>query len=299
MEWLNYHHLLYFWTVARTGGVSAASAELRLAQPTISGQLRLLEEHFGEKLFHRVGRRLELTDMGRLVYRYAEEIFMLGRELTDAVRGRPTGRPLRFAVGIADQLPKLIAYRLMEPALKLPEPVRLVCHEDKPERLLADLAVHALDLVLTDAPLNPTINVRAFSHLLGECGTTIFGAKALAGRYRRGFPRSLDGAPFLMPTDNTVLRRNLDQWFSQLDLRPQVVSEFEDSALLKAFGERGVGLFAAPTAIEAEVRRQYGVQIIGRVEQVRERFYAISVERRLKHPAVVAISEAAKEKLFG
>ena len=299
MEWLNYHHLLYFWTVARTGGVSAASAELRLAQPTISGQLRLLEEHFGEKLFHRVGRRLELTDMGRMVYRYAEEIFTLGRELTDAVRGRPTGRPLRFAVGIADQVPKLIAYRLMEPALKLPEPVRLVCHEDKPERLLADLAVHALDLVLTDAPLNPTINVRAFSHLLGECGTTIFGAKALAGRYRRGFPRSLDGAPFLMPTDNTVLRRNLDQWFSQLDLRPQVVSEFEDSALLKAFGERGVGLFAAPTAIEAEVRRQYGVQIIGRVEQVRERFYAISVERRLKHPAVVAISEAAKEKLFG
>ena len=299
MEWLNYHHLLYFWTVARTGGVSAASAELRLAQPTISGQLRLLEEHFGEKLFHRVGRRLELTDMGRLVYRYAEEIFMLGRELTDAVRGRPTGRPLRFAVGIADQVPKLIAYRLMEPALKLPEPVRLVCHEDKPERLLADLAVHALDLVLTDAPLNPTINVRAFSHLLGECGTTIFGAKALAGRYRRNFPRSIDGAPFLMPTDNTVLRRNLDQWFSQLDLRPQVVSEFEDSALLKAFGERGVGLFAAPTAIEAEVRRQYGVQIIGRVEQVRERFYAISVERRLKHPAVVAISEAAKEKLFG
>jgi len=299
MEWLNYHHLLYFWTVARTGGVSAASAELRLAQPTISGQLRLLEDHIGEKLFHRVGRRLELTDMGRMVYRYADEIFTLGRELTDAIRGRPTGRPLRFAVGIADQVPKLIAYRLMEPALKLPEPVRLVCQEDKPERLLADLAVHALDLVLTDSPLNPSINVRAFSHLLGECGTTIFGATALAARSRRGFPRSLDGAPFLMPTDNTVLRRSLDQWFSQHDLRPQIVSEFEDSALLKAFGERGVGLFAAPSAIEAEVRRQYGVQVIGRIDQVRERFYAISVERRLKHPAVVAISEAAREQLFG
>lgn len=299
MEWLNYHHLLYFWTVARTGGVSAASAELRLAQPTISGQLRLLEEHVGEKLFHRVGRRLELTDMGRMVYRYADEIFTLGRELTDAIRGRPTGRPLRLAVGVADQVPKLIAYRLMEPALKLPEPVHLVCQEDKPERLLGDLAVHALDLVLSDAPLNPSINVRAFSHLLGECGTTIFGAKSLAARFRRGFPRSLDGAPFLMPTDNTVLRRSLDQWLSQHELRPQVVSEFEDSALINAFGERGVGLFAGPSAIEAEIRRQYGVQVIGRVEQLRERFYAISVERRLKHPAVVAISEAAKEKLFG
>lgn len=299
MEWLNYHHLLYFWTVARAGGVSAASAELRLAQPTISGQLRMLEEHFGEKLFHRVGRRMELTDVGRLVYRYADEIFTLGRELTDAVRGRPTGRPLRFAVGVADQVPKLIAYRLMEPALKLSDPVRVVCHEDKPERLLAELAVHSLDLVLTDAPMNPSVKVRAFSHLLGECGTTIFAARALASRYRRNFPRSLDGAPMLMPTENTVLRRSLDQWFAQHELRPAVVSEFEDSALLGAFGERAIGLFAAPTAIEAEVRRQYGVQVIGRLEQVRERFYAISIERRLKHPAVLAISEAAKEKLFG
>ena len=299
MEWLNDHPLLYFWTVARTGGVSAASAELRLAQPTISGQLRMLEDHFGEKLFHRVGRRLELTDVGRLVYRYADEIFTLGRELTDAVRGRPTGRPLRFAVGVDDQVPKLIAYRLMEPALKLSEPVRLVCHEDKTERLLADLAVHALDLVLTDAPLSPSIKVRAFSHLLGECGTTIFAAKSLATRYRRRFPSSLDGAPLLMPTDNTALRRALDQWLAQNNVRPVVVSEFADSALLSAFGERGVGLFAAPTAIEAEVRRQYDVQAIGRIEQVRQRFYAISIERRLKHPAVVAISEAAKEKLFG
>jgi LysR family transcriptional activator of nhaA len=299
MEWLNYHHLLYFWTVARTGGVSAASAELRLAQPTISGQLRMLEEHFGEKLFHRVGRRLELTDVGRLVYRYADEIFTLGRELTDAVRGRPTGRPLRFAVGVDNQVPKLIAYRLMEPALKLANPVRLVCHEDHTERLLADLAVHALDLVLTDAPLSPSVKVRAFSHLLGECGTTIFAAKGLVERYRRNFPRSLDGAPFLMPSDNTALRRALDQWCAQQDVRPVVVSEFDDSALLSAFGQRGVGLFAAPTAIEAEVRRQYDVRAIGRIDQVRQRFYAISVERRLKHPAVVAISDAAKEKLFG
>lgn len=299
MEWLNYHHLLYFWTVARTGGVSAASAELRLAQPTISGQLRVLEEHFGEKLFQRVGRRLELTEMGRLVYRYADEIFTLGRELTDAVRGRPTGRPVRFAVGVADQLPKLIAYRLIEPALKLAAPVRIVCREDKPERLLADLAVHDLDLVLSDAPLNPSIKVRAFSHLLGECGVTVYGAKALSARYRRGFPGSLDGAPFLLPTENTVLRRSLDQHFANLGVRPAVVSEFEDSALLKSFGERGVGLFVGPTAIDAEIRRQYGVVAIGRIDEVRERFYAISAERRLKHPAVLAISESARAKLFG
>ena len=219
MEWLNYHHLLYFWTVARTGGVSAASAELRLAQPTISGQLRMLEEHFGEKLFHRVGRRLELTDVGRLVYRYADEIFTIGRELTDAVRGRPTGRPLRFAVGIADQVPKLIAYRLMEPALKLPEKVRLVCQEDKPERLFAELAVHALDLVLTDAPLSPTVKVRAFSHLLANAARR----SSPPRRWRRatGAASALARRRAVsMPTDNTVLRRSLDQWFAQHDVRP-------------------------------------------------------------------------------
>ncbi|MDX2167894.1 MAG: transcriptional activator NhaR [Deltaproteobacteria bacterium] len=299
MEWLNYHHLLYFWTVARTGGVSAASAELRLAQPTISGQLRALEDALGEKLFHRVGRRLELTDVGRMVYRYADEIFTLGRELMDAVRGRPTGRPLRLAVGVADQLAKLITYRLIEPALKLPEPVHVVCREDKPERLLADLALHDLDLVLSDAPIHPSVKVRAFSHLLGECDVTIFGTKDLAAKFRRNFPRSLEGAPCLLPTENTSLRRSLDQWFEQQSLRPAVVSEFEDSALLSSFGERGLGLFPGPTAIEAEIRRQYGVVVVGRLEQVRERFYAISVERRLKHPAVVAISEAARERLFG
>ncbi len=299
MEWLNYHHLLYFWTVARTGGVSAASAELRLAQPTISGQLRALEDALGEKLFHRVGRRLELTDVGRMVYRYADEIFTLGRELMDAVRGRPTGRPLRLAVGVADQLAKLITYRLIEPALKLPEPVHVVCREDKPERLLADLALHDLDLVLSDAPIHPSVKVRAFSHLLGECGVTIFGTKELAAKYRRNFPKSLDGAPCLLPTENTSLRRSLDQYFEQHSLRPSVVSEFEDSALLCSFGERGSGLFPGATAIEAEIRRQHGVVVVGRLETVRERFYAISVERRLKHPAVVAISDAARERLFG
>ncbi len=299
VEWLNYHHLLYFWVVARKGGVSAASAELRLAQPTISGQIRALEDSLGEKLFRRVGRRLVLTEMGHTVFRYADEIFSLGRELLDAVKGRPTGRPIRLLVGVADAVPKLIAHRLLEPALRLPEAIRIVCREDKPERLFAALSVHALDLVLSDAPIGPGINVRAFNHLLGECGVTFFGSARLAAAHRRGFPRSLDGAPVLLPAENTTLRRSLDQWFDAQGVRPVVTSEFEDSALLKVFGQAGVGLFAAPSVIEAEVCRQYGVRVVGRVASVRERFYAISVERRLKHPAVVAISEAARGKLFG
>lgn len=299
MEWLNYHHLLYFWTIARLGSVAAASEELRLAQPTLSGQLRLLEESFGEKLFHRVGRRLVLTEAGQTVYRYADEIFSLGRELMDTVKGRPTGRPLRFVVGIADVLPKLIAYRLLQPALRLSEPLRLVCREDKVEQLLGELALHRVDLVLSDAPIGPGVNVRAFNHLLGECSVAFFGTSHLASLYRRGFPRSLEGAPMLLPVEGTTLRRSLDQWFQVVDVRPRVVGEFDDSALLKVFGQSEAGIFAAPVAIEDEVREQYGVQVIGRVEAVRERFYAISAERRLKHPAVVAVSTAAREKLFG
>jgi len=299
MEWLNYHHLLYFWTIAREGSVSAAAAELRLAQPTLSGQLRLLEDSLGEKLFDRVGRRMVLTEVGREVYRYADEIFSLGRELMDVVRGRPTGRPVRLVVGVADVVPKLITYRLLAPALRLAEPVRIVCREDRSERLLAELAIHNLDLVLTDAPIGPGMSVRAFSHLLGECAVTVFGTAELAARYRRGFPKSCDGAPMLLPMESTAVRRSLDQWFEGQGIRPRVVSEFEDSALLKVFGQAGAGLFIAPTVIEAEVQKQYGVKVVGRIEAVKERFYAISVEKRLKNPAVVAISEAAREKLFG
>lgn len=299
MEWLNYHHLFYFWVVAREGTITRASEELYLTQPTISAQIRALEKALGEKLFTRSGRNLVLTEVGRVVFRYADEIFSLGRELTDTLKGQPRGRPVRFVVGIADALPKLIAYQLLKPALALAEPIRVVCREDKPDRLLAELSVHALDLVLADAPIGPTVKIRAFNHLLGECGITIFAAASVAAVYRRGFPRSLNGAPFLLPTDNTMLRRSLEQWFEAEGIRPHEVGEFEDSALLKVFGQAGAGLFAAPSVIEAEVRRQYGVQILGRIESVRERFYAISVERKLKHPAVVAISEAARQKLFG
>lgn len=298
MEWLNYHHLLYFWMVAREGSIAQASKQLLLAQPTITGQIRALENTLGQKLFTRSGRNLVLTEVGRLVYRYANEIFSLGRELTDVLKGRPAGRPVRLVVGVCDGLPKLIAYRLLQPALTLPEPVQLICHEDHPERLLAELATSGLDLVLMDAPASPLVRVRAFSHLLGGCGVSFFGTSPLAARYRKNFPASLDGAPFLLPSEDSTLRRSLEQWFEAQRIRPQVVGEFQDSALLKAFGEAGVGVFTAPTVTEKEVQRHYGVSLLGRTESVTERFYAISVERRIKHPAVVAIAEAARQTLF-
>lgn len=296
MEWLNYHHLLYFWVVAREGSIARACEQLRLAQPTISGQIRALENSLNEKLFARSGRNLVLTEVGRVVFRYAEEIFSLGRELTDTLKGRPSGRPPRLLVGVADVLPKLVAYRLLDPALHLPNPPKVIVLEGKPDRLLAELAVHGLDVVLTDAPIGPAIKVRAFNHLLVDSPVSLFAAPRLASAYRREFPRSLDGAPFLLPTVNTALRQNLEKWFDAEGIRPLVVGEFEDSGLLKAFGQEGHGLFAAPTLIESEVRRQYRVHVIGRLESIRERFYAISIERKLKHPAVVAISEAARLK---
>jgi LysR family transcriptional activator of nhaA len=298
MDWLNYHHLLYFHTVAKEGSVSRAAKSLRLAQPTLSGQIRKLEEAFDEKLFARSGRNLVLTEMGQLVFRYADEIFAIGRELTDTLRGRPSGRPSRLVVGIADVVPKLITARLLEIALALPDPVQISCHEGKSERLLADLALHGFDLVITDAPLPVHLSVKAYNHPLGETPVTFFGTREVAGRYRRRFPNSLEGAPMLLPTPNTQLRHSLDKWFQEHDVRPRVVAEFEDSALLKVFGQHGHGIFPAPSVLEAEVCRQYGVRKIGRAETVIERFYAISVERRIKHPAVAAITEAARERIF-
>jgi LysR family transcriptional regulator, transcriptional activator of nhaA len=297
MEWLNYHHLLYFWTVAREGTIARASEELRLAQPTISGQIRVLEDQLGEKLFQRSGRNLVLTDIGRVVYRYADDIFGLGRELMDTLKDRPTGRPVRFQVGVADEVTKIIAYRLLEPAMRLPQPVHIVCRDGAPERLLTDLATHALDLVIADTPISPAIKVKAFSHPLGETPVTVFGTAKLAAARRKGFPRSLDGAPFLVPTIGKTLRRTLDHYFEQEGLRPRIVAELDDSALLTTFGQAGAGLFVAPTVLEKEVTRQYSVAIVGRLDAVRERYFAISVERRLKHPAVVAISAAANEFL--
>lgn len=299
MNGLNYHHLLYFWVVAREGSIARACDHLDLAQPTISSQLRKLERSLGEKLFKRVGRNLVLTETGTVVFRYADEIFSLGRELTDVLRGRPTGSPVKFTVGIPDVLPKLVTYRLLEPALRMPEEVQLTCVEGGLEDLLSELAVHRLDVVLSEAPMPPTFNIRAYSHLLGECGVSLFATTDLAKKLRRRFPKSLEDAPVLLPLRATTLRRTLDQWFETNDIRPNIVGEFDDSALLKVFGQAGLGAFAAPSAIADEVCRQYRVRRIGELPDLCERFYAISVERRLKHPAVVALSEAARSEFFG
>jgi LysR family transcriptional activator of nhaA len=299
MERLNYHHLLYFWMVAREGSVARAAVQLHLAQPTLSGQIHALEDAWGEKLFERAGRGLRLTEMGRVVFRYADEIFALGRELTKSVKGQPTGRPLRLAVGVADALPKLVAYLLIEPALSLPQPVRLVVHEQSTERLLAALALHELDVVLTDRLAAPGVSVRAFNHLLGACGVTLFAAPRLAAKFRQRFPRALDGAPFLLPGETAALRRTLEQWFEKQRIQPRIIGEFDDSTLIKVFGQAGTGVFAAPSIIESSVRKQYGVAIVGRLKGVRERFYAVSAERRLKHAAVIAITESARRELFG
>ena len=229
--------------------------QLRLAQPTISGQIRMLEEQLGEKLFQRSGRNLVLTDVGRLVYEYADQIFALGREMLDTLKDRPTGRPMRFHVGVTDEVSKIMAYRFLQPALSIPSPVFMVCREGPLDRLLGDLAIHALDLVLADTPMASTIKVKAYSHPLGDSPISICGTPALAAQYRKGFPRSLHGAPFLMPTETKSLRRALEQWFDKEGIRPRLVGEFDDSALLKTFGQAGAGLFAVPTAIRGRSRR--------------------------------------------
>jgi LysR family transcriptional regulator, transcriptional activator of nhaA len=298
MEWLNYHHLLYFWTVAREGGISKAAETLRLSQPTVSAQVRMLEEAFGQRLFTRQGRTLVLTDVGRMVFGYADEIFGIGRELVETLRGRPVGRPMQLTVGVANAVPKLIVYRLLRPAARAPEPMHLVCREDNAAQLLSQLEAHALDVVITDAPAPPHAQAKVFNHLLGESDTAFFGPARLAARLRPGFPASLARAPLLVPTSNTALRRALDEWFEREELRPAIAGEFEDSALMKVYG-RGAGLvFPAPAAIAHDVCRLYGVRMIGRTPAVRERYYALSAERRVKHPGVLAITGAARDDLF-
>ena len=299
MEWLNYHHLLYFWVVAKQGSIVRASEELRLAHPTISGQIHRLEQNLGEKLFARRGRNLVLTEVGRVAFRYADEIFSLGREFVDTLKGRASGKPLRLTVGVADVLPPSLVRRFLEPAFRLGHPVQIVCRADKSvEEFIAELALHRVDVVIADGPAGSGIPIRAFSHLLGECGTTFFAAARLAGSTRRKFPRSLHGTPFLLPGAPSAVRRALEQWFDSHDIHPRIVGEFDDSALAKDFGREGMGVFAAPTVIEAEVRQQYRVGVVGRSEEVRQQFYAISVERKIRHPAVAAVCEAARKDLF-
>jgi LysR family transcriptional activator of nhaA len=296
VSWLNYHHLLYFWTVARAGTIAKAGQELHLAQPTISSQIKLLEEALGHKLFERQGRKLVLTDVGRTVMRYADEIFRLGNELKNVVEGIPTGQHLRLQVGIADVVPKIVAERLLQPALDL-GPLRLVCREGPLPQLLASLALHELDVVLADSPGSEPVSVRAFNHLLGKCGVSFF-ATASHAHLKKDFPRSLNGAPMLLPSEASSVRHAMEVWFQAHSVRPAVVGDFDDSALLKAFGQRGLGVFAMPSVIEAEVSRQFNVSVIGRTSEIENCFYAITVERRLRHPAVVAISEAARTNMF-
>ncbi len=298
LDTLNFHHLLYFRAVAREGGVNRAAERLHVSAPTISAQIKQLEEQVGEALFLRTGRRLVLTDLGRTVLRYADGIFDMGEELKAAVRHGEASQPERLTVGLPMVVPKLIAHRVLEPALALDRPVELVCIEDKPERLLAELATYSIDLMLSDAPRGSEVAVRAFNHLLGECNVTFFATRDLARSHRRRFPQSLDGAPMLWPTPIAALHTGLEHWFQDLGIRPRTIASFDDSALMKVFGATGSGIFPSPSVIEDEVRAQYGVEVVGRTDDVRERFYAISVERRLKHPAVVAISEGARSQMF-
>ncbi len=298
MKRINYQHLFYFWNVVREESVTRASEKLHLAQPTISSQLTVFEQAVGEKLFYKQGRKLVLTDAGRVVFHYADEIFALGRELGNVLEGRDSGRTMRLTVGISDALPKMLVYRLIEPARHLPEPVQIFCYEDKAARLLADISLQGIDLVLSDVPSTPTSDSKAFNHLLGACSVSVFGTRDLAERYRADFPRSLNGAPFLLPTANTALRRSLDQWFDEEGISPRIEAEIEDSALIKTFGSGGAGLFVSPTSVAEEIESQYKVRLVGRIDAVEERVYAVTLHRKLKQPAVTAILENARKHLF-
>ncbi|TSA16680.1 MAG: transcriptional activator NhaR [Betaproteobacteria bacterium] len=298
MSALNYKHLHYFWVVAKTGGIARAGERLHLTPQTVSGQLALFEDTLGYKLFARVGRRLELSDAGRVVLSYADEIFKLGEELQGVMRSPTESRIPQFRVGVSDAVPKSIAYRVLEPAVRLAQPPCIVCREGKLGALLAELAVHRLDIVLADSPLPSKVSIKGFSHLLGESEVTFFATVQLARRHKGAFPQCLDGVPLLLPGEDAAVRPRLLQWFDKLQIHPRIVGEFDDSALQKAFGQVGIGFFSAPSVIAAEVSTQYGVVAIGQTAAVREQFYAISVERRLSHPAVLAISAAARQELF-
>ncbi|MGA8260536.1 MAG: transcriptional activator NhaR [Arenicellales bacterium] len=298
MRHLNYNHLLYFWTVAREGSIARASEVLHLTPQTISGQLKLLEASVGEPLFHRVGRGLALTDTGKIVNQYAEEIFTLGAELTQRVRSRQPGLPPTLTVGIVDSIPKLIAYRVLGPGLELEETIRLVCLEGNLDKLLADMALHRLDLVLSDRGIPPGVKIKAYNHALGESSVTLFAHKTIAGNYRKDFPGSLNGAPMLLPVHANPLRRGLQDWFDRVGVSPRIVAEFDDSALLRVFGEAGRGIFPAPSAIASEVSGRYNTRSIGEIGDVTDQYFAISPDRKLKHPVVRAIIENARSRLF-
>ena len=296
---LNYKHLRYFWTVAKLGSIARASEQLHLTPQSISGQLGELESSLGVQLFQRVGRGLALTETGRQIFAHAENIFILGNELLEMTQAQSGKRTFSFRVGIADSVSKLLAYRIVEPALHLPHPVRLVCREGQLPALLAEMSVHHLDLVIADQAMPTKLNVRGFNHLLGESDLTVFGTPRLIKSLKGKFPHNLHDAPFLLPGQDVAIRTGLTHWFESKGVRPHVIAEFDDSALMKAFGQAGSGLFAAPTAIADSVIKQYGVRSLGRVETVKEQLFAITTERRIKHPVIVAVINTTQQEVFG
>jgi LysR family transcriptional activator of nhaA len=295
---LNYKQLNYFWQVARAGSIARASEQLDLTPQTLSGQIGLLEASLEASLFRRVGRGLELTETGRLALSYADEIFEIGAEMEQALSGGTVKQVATFRVGVADVMPKSIVYRLLAPAMSLNEPIKIICREDKLDKLLGDLAIHRLDLVLSDRPMPAEMDIKGLNHKLGECGVSFFAAPALAEKYGANFPASLNHAPLLVPSLDTAMRGRLMRWFDSQRLRPQIVGEFDDSALMKAFGQAGIGIFTAPSVIADEITQQYGVVVLGRIDEVLDFYYAISVERKFDHPAVLAICEMASTALF-
>ena len=298
MDWINYHHLFYFWMVAKTGTVSAAAKKLHLARPTVTAQVRELERSVGQKLLRQQGRGLVLTEFGQQIFAYAENIFSIGQELREFIKTGQPGRRQKLRVGMADVVPKLIAFELLKPALIGAEPPRMECYEGKLTDLLADLAIHRLDLVLSDSPAPTTLDVNVYNHKLGECGLSILATPSLAKKYRKGFPDSLTNAPILLPTELTVVRRSLDRWMEDRKVFPEIVAELEDSALLKVFGQAGQGVFPVPSVIEDIVKKQYGVWLVGRIPEVLDTFYVISVEKRVQHEAAIRIMNQARNQLF-
>ncbi|HSI47371.1 MAG TPA: transcriptional activator NhaR [Ideonella sp.] len=298
---MNFKHLHYFWATAKAGGVMRAGEQLHITPQTLSGQIKLLEARLGYPLFRKHGRQLELTEEGRVMLGYAEQIFSLSAEMETAIgQARAGGQALDCRVGIADSVPKSIAYRLLAPALDaVPQQVRLICHEGKFQDLLAQLAVQRLDLVMADEAMNKQLSVKAFNHPLGTTATSFFCTAELKKTLKGRFPQQLDGAPMLMPGAGSALRLRLTQWFIDRQLHPRTIGEFDDAALMKAFGREGRGVFTSPTVLEQETCEQYGVKVLGRSDELVEEFYAISVERRITHPAVSAITQAGRRQLFG
>jgi len=299
VEFLNYHHLRYFWVVAKEGGLRKAAEKLHVSQPTISAQIAALEGVLGEKLFRRGGRALALTEAGEQVFIYAEEIFSIGQDLLNSIKQRPTSRPLRLRLGVADTLPKLVTYRIIEPIFRLPKPVQVSCWETSVSDMLVELASYRLDLVLADEPASSGVTTNVFNHFLGESGVTFCAEPRLAAKLRRGFPLSLHGAPALLPMSNTGLRRSLEKWFHGLSVRPRLVGEFYDPAFVNVLALHGLGFMAVPTIVAKEIVTRFGFRAIGRTDDCKQQFYAITPERKLTHPAVTAITSKAKEALSG